>query len=126
MQNHIDKRNPDFEDPKIILTASLLRQRDIIVAEINNGDAISRSKALTGMATLITQLDIDPEETDLVRAKKELVDNTIKSVLPASSVMHYFQIINDRLNATYFAEFHGRAKPRNPNIPTLKLPGANQ
>jgi hypothetical protein len=98
----------DFEDPKIILTASLLRQRDVVVSHINNGLA---SSAFRSMATLLTQIDIDPGETELLKAEQQLVENTVRSTLPASKVMYYFQQINAYLNKTYFADFH-KARPK--------------
>jgi hypothetical protein len=98
----------DFEDPKIILTTSLLRQRDNIVNQIN---ASSSFNALKAMATLVAQFDIESERTELLKAKEELINNTIKSTIPPSKVMHYFQLVNDYLNQTYFADFH-RAKPK--------------
>jgi hypothetical protein len=110
MQAKVEKqRNTrDFEDPKIILTASLLKQRDNIVTLIN---ASSNYNALKAMATLIAQFDIEAERTDLLDARDELIANTIKSTIPPSKVMHYFQLINEYLNITYFADFH-KAKPK--------------
>ena len=98
----------DFEDPKIIQTASLLHQRDAIVMMINGGNA---SNALTAMATLITQFFIDDSETEMLKAKDELVQNTIRCTLPSASVMHYWDLINNYLNRTYLADFH-KAKPK--------------
>lgn len=98
-----DRQTEQFQDPKIILTASILKQRDSIVAHINTGRA---TDALKGMATLISQLDLDPEKPELTKAREELTKNSMQSYLPSSSVMHYFQLINDYLNLTYFADFH--------------------
>ena len=103
-----EKVTRDFEDPKIILTASLLRQRDVIVTLINSSQNYA---ALKAMATLIAQMDIDYSRKDLLEAKEELIDNTIKSTIPPSKVMHYFQLISEYLNLTYFADFH-KARPK--------------
>jgi hypothetical protein len=96
----------EFEDPKIILTASLLRQRDEIANLINGNSSAS---ALRAMATLMAQLSIEPEEKALIEAKKELIEHTV--FLSADRVMYFFQLINDFLNKTYFADFH-KAKPK--------------
>ena len=103
-----EKVTRDFEDPKIILTTSLLRQRDTIVTLINNSQCYA---ALKSMATLIAQMDIDTSRQDLIKAKEELIANTIKSTIPPSKVLHYFQLISEYLNVTYFADFH-KAKPK--------------
>jgi hypothetical protein len=98
----------EFEDPKIILTTSLLRQKDNIATMINAG---AHSNALIAMATLITQLDINPTETKLLEARKALVENMMFSKIPSKDTISYFQLINDYLNATYFADYH-KAKPK--------------
>jgi hypothetical protein len=97
-----------FDDPKIILTASLLRQRDSIVNQINSGAFAS---ALKAMATLICQVDFDNSQAQLIKARKELVENTIFNLIPSTKTLYYFQLINDYLNPTYFADYH-KAKPK--------------
>lgn len=112
--------NREFEDPKIILSTSLLRQKDSIVMMLNAG---LNSDALKAMATLITQFVIEATETELLKAKENLIQNTRCGTIKSSEIMYYWELLNDYMNRTYFAEYH-KAKPRHQNMPTLKLPGA--
>lgn len=98
----------EFQDPKIILTTSILRQRDGIVAQINAG---RNADAFIGMATLLSQLYIEDSEKELLKARRELTENAKRSYLPSVKVMDYFQLMNNYLNCTYFTDYH-KARPK--------------
>jgi hypothetical protein len=110
-----------FEELKLALILSYIRRIDEIEDLINN---CNFSDALRAMCTFINRLVIPETETELLTAKSDLNRNQQGSFITSSNTQRYFEQINAYLNKTYFAEFHGRAKPRNPNTPTLKLPEA--
>ncbi len=98
----------EFQDPKIILTTSILKQRDGIVAQINAG---ANADAYRGMATLLSQLYIEESAQELLQARKDLTENAKRGYLPSTQIMDYFQLMNNYLNATYFSDYH-KARPK--------------
>jgi hypothetical protein len=111
----------NYEEPKLALTLSFIRRIDDIENLIDNGRF---SDALRAMCTFINRIYIIPTRTDVLQIKDDLNKNQKNSYLCASSVQGYFSTINNYMNETYFADFHGRAKPRNAATPMLKLPEA--
>jgi hypothetical protein len=104
-----------FEDPKIALTFSLLKHMDYITAHLNaleeeDGADKETIRAALCMATLLRRVALDPNDKEMWELKKNITFQTYAHLKP-NYVYSAYDVINEYMNQTYFADFH-KAKPK--------------
>ena len=105
----------NFEDPKIALTFSLLKQMDYITARFNafeeeDGPDKETVRISLAMATLLRRIVIDDDDKEMVELKKTITLTNYDTIQHAY-IFKAYDIICNYMNNTYFADYH-KAKPK--------------
>jgi hypothetical protein len=99
--------SPQFNDPKVFLTISIMRQVEEITFYLAQGYDGTAGKAI---ALLLLQLDIPDDEKEMVQLRKDVTTQNYNT-LGRDIIYKAFSLLCEFLNRTYYKDYR-RAKPR--------------
>lgn len=98
---------PQFNDPKVFLTLSIMRQVENITFHLAEGADGTAGKET---ALLLLQLDIPDDEKEMIQLRKDVTTQNYNT-LSRDAIYRAYSLLCEFLNRTYYKDYK-RAKPR--------------